>query len=101
MFVAMLVGLALGEAVEFHGIFLIPSNQPDPKLALFLVTLVSIAQFAPVYARPKPVGSFRSDRTKCAGRLARSEAARFQITPHGGARAPGVSCKRPLSRWPA
>ena len=49
----MIIGLALSEAVEFYGIFLIPRDQPDTKLALFMLPLLSMAQFVPTYARPK------------------------------------------------
>ena len=54
MLVAMIIGLALSEAVEFYGIFLIPAGQPQTKLSLFILSLLSCAQFAPIYARSKP-----------------------------------------------
>ena len=53
----MIVGVALSEAVEFYGIFLFPANQPETKLSLFILSLVGIAQFMPVYAQPESAGS--------------------------------------------
>jgi len=53
----MIVGVALSETVEFHGIFLFTADQPETKLSPFLLALVSVAQFMPVYASPKPAGS--------------------------------------------
>lgn len=57
--VMMIIGLALSEAVEFYGIFLVPLEQPETKLALFILSLASVAQFAPIFARPKPMASMR------------------------------------------
>jgi len=48
--VLMIIGLALSEAVEFFGLFLVPRDQPETKLSLWILSILSIAQFAPVYA---------------------------------------------------
>jgi len=51
VFVMMILGLALSEGAGLLGIFLIPHDQPETKLSLFVLSLLSCAQFMPVYAR--------------------------------------------------
>lgn len=51
LFVLMILGLALSEAVEFYGLFLIPADEPSTKLSLWVLALVSEFQFMPVYAK--------------------------------------------------
>ena len=46
---AMLVGLALGEAVGFIGMFMIGKEFPETRLALFVVSVSAVVAFAPVY----------------------------------------------------
>lgn len=53
LLVLMIFGLALSEAVEFYGLFLVPSDQPGTKLTLWILALVSEFQFMPVYANGK------------------------------------------------
>ena len=61
LLVLMIIGLALSESVEFFGLFLISSDQPSTKLALWILSLVSIAQFAPIYAMsPRQTDPFRA-----------------------------------------
>jgi hypothetical protein len=55
----MIVGLALSEAVELYGVLLIPRDQPETKISLFVLSLLSAAQFAPTYARSQPAVSMR------------------------------------------
>ncbi len=59
MLVVMIVGLVLSEAVEFYGLFLISPDQPETKLSLFLLSLLSCVQFAPIYARSGPASLLR------------------------------------------
>jgi len=61
-FVLMIIGLALSEAVEFYGLFLIPPTQPQTKLLFWLLALLSCLQFIPLYARnePPPSDHFRT-----------------------------------------
>lgn len=54
LLVAMIIGLALSESVEFYGLFLFPASQPQTKLSLFLLSLLSCMQFIPLYANSKP-----------------------------------------------
>lgn len=54
MLVLMIIGLALSEAAEFYGLFLVPRDQPETKLSLWILSILGVAQFAPVYAnRPQ------------------------------------------------
>ena len=48
--VLMIIGLALSEAVEFQGLFLVSADQPGTKRMLWILSLASIVQFAPIYA---------------------------------------------------
>ncbi len=56
--VLLVLGLSLSEAVEFFGLFLVPADQPGTKLTLWILSIVSILQFAPVYALPKAKNPF-------------------------------------------
>jgi hypothetical protein len=49
---AMIIGLALSEAVGFVGLFLVGKEFPTTRLGLFVLALCCIASFAPVYAKP-------------------------------------------------
>lgn len=53
----MILGLSLSEAVELYGIFLISNDQPSTKLTLWVLSILSVLQFIPVYALPKSRGS--------------------------------------------
>lgn len=46
---AMIIGLALAEAVGFIGIFLIGKEFPETRMALFVTSASAIAAFAPIY----------------------------------------------------
>lgn len=50
--VAMLIGLALAEAPIFFQIFLIGPDYPQNQIAVMMVAVVAIIQFAPSYATP-------------------------------------------------
>ena len=50
--VAMLVGLALSEGPIFFSLFLIGSDYPQNQIAVLIVAVFSILQFAPSYATP-------------------------------------------------
>ena len=58
MLVLMVIGIALSESAEFFGIFLVSADMPQTKLALFVASLLSALQFAPLFASPKPVSLF-------------------------------------------
>jgi hypothetical protein len=58
MLVLMIIGLSLSESAEFFGLFLVPVDQPGTKLTLWILSIVSILQFAPVYALPKAKNPF-------------------------------------------
>jgi hypothetical protein len=51
LLVLMIIGLALCEAVTFFSIFLFQADMPAAKMQLFILSLLSAAQFAPFYAR--------------------------------------------------
>ncbi len=48
---AMVIGLALSEAVGFVGIFLVGKEFPTTRLSLFVLALCCIVSLAPVYAK--------------------------------------------------
>jgi hypothetical protein len=50
-FVWMIIGLSLSEGAGILGIFLLPGDQPETKLLVFLLSLFSVLQFIPLYAR--------------------------------------------------
>lgn len=50
--VAMIVGLALSEGPIFLSLFLIGSEYPQNQVAVLIVAVFSIIQFAPSYATP-------------------------------------------------
>ena len=50
----MIVGLALSEGGAFYGLFLVPADQPETKLLVFVLALISMVQFAPFYAQVEP-----------------------------------------------
>jgi hypothetical protein len=54
LLVLMIIGLALSEGAEFFGLFLVPGNQPETKLAIWILSLLSALQFMPVYASRAP-----------------------------------------------
>lgn len=51
LLVLLIIGLALSETVGFFGMFLLPADMPAAKMQLFVLALLSAAQFAPFYAR--------------------------------------------------
>jgi hypothetical protein len=62
LLVLMIIGLALSEAVEFYGLFLLPADQPSTKLGLWVLAILSGLQFIPMYAtsKEKPEDAFRA-----------------------------------------
>ena len=50
--VAMIIGLALSEGPIFLSLFLIGSDYPQNQIAVLIVAVFSIIQFAPSYATP-------------------------------------------------
>jgi len=50
--VAMIVGLSLSEAPVFFSLFLVGPDYPQNQLAVLMVAVVSLIQFAPSYATP-------------------------------------------------
>lgn len=50
--VAMIVGLSLAEAPIFFSLFLIAPDYPQNQIAVLMVAIVAIIQFAPSYATP-------------------------------------------------
>lgn len=50
--VAMIVGLSLSEGPIFLSLFLIGSDYPQNQIAVLIVAVFSIIQFAPSYATP-------------------------------------------------
>jgi hypothetical protein len=51
-FVWMVIGLALAEGAGILGMFLLPRDQPETRLVIFLLSLFGVLQFVPLYARP-------------------------------------------------
>lgn len=49
---AMIIGLALAEAVGLVGIFLIGREFPTTRLSLFVLAVCCIVSLAPIYAKP-------------------------------------------------
>ncbi len=49
-FQAMVVGVALAEAAEFLGVFMISSDSPTSMVIVFPLAFLGMLQFAPVYA---------------------------------------------------
>src|ERR1035438_250768 len=41
LLVLLIIGLALSEAPEFNGIFLVPKTMPETKMAIFYLSLLS------------------------------------------------------------
>lgn len=50
--VAMIIGLALAEAAVFLSIFLVGPEYPQYQIAILMVAVVALIQFAPSYATP-------------------------------------------------
>lgn len=50
--VAMIIGLALSEASVLTSIFLVGADYPQYQIAILMVVVFSIIQFAPSYATP-------------------------------------------------
>lgn len=50
--IAMIVGLSLSEIPVFFSLFLIGSDYPQYQIAILMLAVVSIIQFAPSYATP-------------------------------------------------
>ncbi len=53
MLPAMIIGLALAEAVGLVGMFLIGKEFPTTRLSLFVLSLSCIVSLAPIYAKPR------------------------------------------------
>ncbi len=53
MLPAMIIGLALAEAVGLVGMFLIGREFPTTRLSLFVLSLSCIVSLAPIYAKPR------------------------------------------------
>ena len=51
----MIVGLALGESAQLFQIFLIGKNYPETQLAIFILSVLCVAQFMPFYVLKKPI----------------------------------------------
>jgi hypothetical protein len=49
LLVFMIIGLSLSESAEFFGLFLVPNDQPETKLTLWILSLLSAFQFIPIY----------------------------------------------------
>lgn len=47
----MIIGLALSESVQFIQIFVIGKNYPETQLSVFALSVFSVAQFIPLYAK--------------------------------------------------
>lgn len=47
----MIIGLALSESVQFIQIFVIGKNFPETQLSVFGISVLSVAQFIPLYAK--------------------------------------------------
>jgi len=52
LLVAMIVGLALSEQPIFFSLFLIGADYPQNQIAVLMVAVVCLIQFAPSYATP-------------------------------------------------
>jgi hypothetical protein len=52
LLVAMIVGLALSELPIFFSLFLIGAEYPQNQIAVLIVVVFSLIQFAPSYATP-------------------------------------------------
>jgi hypothetical protein len=53
MLPAMIIGLALSEAIGFVGMFLVGPEFPMTRLSLFVLSLCCIVSLAPIYAKPR------------------------------------------------
>lgn len=53
MLPAMIVGLALSEAIGLVGMFAVGKEFPTTRLSLFVLALCCIVSLAPVYAKPR------------------------------------------------
>ncbi len=51
LLVLLVIGLALSEAVTFFGIFLFQADMPETKTGLFVLSVLSVLQFMPLYAK--------------------------------------------------
>ncbi|TVR49388.1 MAG: hypothetical protein EA425_12355 [Puniceicoccaceae bacterium] len=52
----LVVGASLAELPVILGTFAIPDTLPQTQLTLFVLAVLGVAQFAPVYAKPLPPG---------------------------------------------
>jgi len=52
LLVAMIVGLSMAEAPIFFSLFLMGPDYPQNQIAVLMVAVVAIIQFAPSYATP-------------------------------------------------
>lgn len=59
----MIIGLALGETVQFIQIFIIQKKFPETQLQFFLLGIICVAQYIPFYAK-NPVESINTMHNK-------------------------------------
>jgi hypothetical protein len=52
MLIALIVGLALSEAAIFFELFLIGSDYPQNQIAVLMISVFCLIQFAPIYGTP-------------------------------------------------
>lgn len=57
LLICLIIGLALSEAAEFFGIFLVGHDMPRLKMEIFYLSLASAIQFAPIYVKATPPSS--------------------------------------------
>jgi hypothetical protein len=57
--IMMIIGLSLSESAFFLSLSFLPRDQPETRLAIFVLSLLGMVQFMPLYARAEPRGSFR------------------------------------------
>lgn len=67
MLVAMIVGLSLSEAPVFFSLFLVGPDYPQNQIAVLMLAVVSLIQFAPSYATPGYAGSMKVKGEKVEG----------------------------------
>ena len=53
----MIMGIALAESALFYEIFLIGPEYPETQLSIFILSLLGVGQFAPIYVKKKDVES--------------------------------------------
>lgn len=51
LLVLMIFGLAMAEVAQFYQIFLIGDQYPQTQLTIFILSILGVGQFAPIYAK--------------------------------------------------